>query len=77
MNVSETNHTTIQVQTFAHSPVRTLHTGYVGTKINLWQYRFANAPGNLHPLRPFSLPADSLFYPPKPLVTMQYPARSI
>ena len=65
-----------------HIFVLTLHPAppridYVGTKINLWQSRFANTPGNLHPLRPLSLPAVSLFYPPKPSVTMQYSACSI
>jgi len=53
------------------------HIYYVGTKLNLWQSRFANTPGNLLPLRPLSLPAVSLFYPPKPSVAMQYPACSI
>jgi hypothetical protein len=82
MKLSETNRITIQVQTFVHFLVYTLHTApphidYFGTKINLWQFRFANTPGNLHPLRPLSLPADSLFYPPKPSVTTQYPACSI
>jgi hypothetical protein len=80
--VSETIPTTIQVHTFLHFLAHTLHPAlihidYVGTKLNLWQSRFANTPGNLHPLRPLSLPAVSLFYPPKPSVTMQYPACSI